>query len=111
MQQINEAFLILYDPDARQRYDKEYTLFKQKFADNECTESNYDIQDDILKDWINKARQQAIDFVKQTIQDISGLAKESSRAAFDKVKYLVLLWIFILIAWFFLPNNFITDIN
>ena len=50
MQQINEAFLILYDPDARQRYDKEYTLFKQKFADNECTESNYDIQDDILKD-------------------------------------------------------------
>ena len=42
MQQINEAFLILGDPDARQRYDKEYTLFKQKLADNECTESNYE---------------------------------------------------------------------
>ena len=100
MQQVNEAYLILGDPDARERYDKEYILFKQKFADNECTESNYDIQDDILKDWINKARQQAIDFVKQTIQDISGLAKESSRAAFDKVKYLVLLYIFIQIAYF-----------
>ena len=100
MQQIIEAFTILNDPDARQRYDKEYTLFKQKFADNECTESNYDIQDDILKDWINKARRQAIDFVKQTIQDISGLTKESSSAAFDKVKYLVLLYIFIQIAYF-----------
>ena len=100
MRQIIEAFYILNDPDARQKYDKEYTLFKQKFADNECTESNYDIQDDILKDWINKARRQAIDFAKQTIQDISGLTKESTSAAFDRVKYLVLLYILIQIAWF-----------
>ena len=34
MRQIIEAFYILNDPDARQRYDKEYTLFKQKFAMN-----------------------------------------------------------------------------
>jgi len=29
MQQINEAYLILKDIEARQRYDKEYKLFKQ----------------------------------------------------------------------------------
>ena len=100
MQQVNEAYLILGDPDARERYDKEYTLFKQRFADNEGADSSYDIQDDILKDWINKARRQSIDLAKQTIQDIAGLTKESTSAAFDRVKYLVLLYILIQIAWF-----------
>jgi|TARA_B100001964_G_scaffold32749_1_gene34515 hypothetical protein len=37
---------------------------------------------------------------KQTIQDIAGLTKESASAAFDRVKYLVLLYILIQIAWF-----------
>ncbi|MBT5469803.1 MAG: DnaJ domain-containing protein [Nitrospina sp.] len=100
MQQVNEAYLILGDPDARERYDKEYTLFKQKFSGNEETDSSYDIQDDILNDWINKARRQSIDLAKQTIQDIVGLTKESTSAAFDRVKYLVLLYILIQIAWF-----------
>lgn len=100
MQQVNEAYLILSDPDARERYDKEFILFKQRFADNEGADAGYDIQDDILKDWINKARQQSIDLAKQTIQDIVGLAKESTSAAFDRVKYLVLLYILIQIAWF-----------
>ncbi len=100
MQQVNEAYLILGDPAARERYDKEYTLFKQRYADNEDADSSYDIQDDILKDWINKARRQSIDLAKQTIQDIAGLAKESTSAAFDRVKYLVLLYILIQIAWF-----------
>lgn len=100
MQQVNEAYLILSDPDGRERYDNEYALFKQKFAGNEGTDSSYDIQDDILKDWINKARRQSIDLAKQTIQDIVGLTKESTSAAFDRVKYLVLLYILIQIAWF-----------
>ena len=100
IQQVYEAYLILGDPDARERYDKEYTLFKQKFSGNEETDSSYDIQDDILNDWINKARRQSIDLAKQTIQDIVGLTKESTSAAFDRVKYLVLLYILIQIAWF-----------
>jgi len=99
MEQVNEAYLILGDPDARKRYDKEYTLFIQRIADNKSTDSNYDIQDDVLKEWINKARRQSIDLAKQTIQDISGLTKESASAAFTRVKYLVILYILIQIAW------------
>jgi curved DNA-binding protein CbpA len=99
MQQINEAYLILGDPDARKRYDKEYALFKQVFSNNEGTDSNYDIQDDILKDWISRARRQSIDLAKQAIMDISGLTKESASAAFNRVKYLVLLYVFLQILW------------
>jgi len=99
MQQINEAYLILGDPDARKRYDIEYTLFKQRFADKKDTGSTYDMQDDVLRDWINKARRQSVDLAKQTIQDISGLTKESTSAAFNRVKYLVVLYILIQIAW------------
>lgn len=38
MQQINEAYLILKDTEARQRYDREYNQFKQYKQQKEYTE-------------------------------------------------------------------------
>jgi DnaJ-class molecular chaperone len=100
MEQINEAYLILGDPEARKRYDKEYALLEEVYSDRQEDDINYDIQDDVLSDWINKAREQSINLAKQTVQDISGLTKQSMRAAFDSVKHLVVLLILLLIASF-----------
>lgn len=91
MQLINEAKLILLDEEARKRYDDEYIRFKASnlFSESEFSQEekgsgnpksnhqqardkaynyqDYDIQDDILKQWIENARRQSVDIVKETI--------------------------------------------
>ncbi|MBP5983417.1 MAG: J domain-containing protein [Fluviicola sp.] len=85
MQQINEARLILLDEEARKRYDIEYLNFiksqkddrfkyanKRKEPDFESKESKsheyteYNIQDAVLANWIQNARIQAKEIIKET---------------------------------------------
>ena len=54
MQLINEAYLILKDNDAKLRYDKEYQRFTH-FREEQSSQE-YNINDDILNDWIKKAK-------------------------------------------------------
>ncbi len=89
MQLINEANLILSDIEARKRYNIEYLRFRVLISDNKennhksnkeqqnkssKTEYNYEYQDEILKDWISKAKEQAIEYAKQTIKEIRELS-------------------------------------
>jgi curved DNA-binding protein CbpA len=110
MQQINEAYLILKDAEARQRYDKEYQRYneyqeqtqyyrerqrqkeqgrptnsgqKQEQYTGSFTDSAYEIFDDILSTWMSNARKQAVDLAKQTIEDIKGMSKASGQAMGD----------------------------
>lgn len=113
MQEINEAYLILKDPEARARYNIEYTLFqrtqqKEQFQQQQKTPRekakpsqqqksnkgyssyeypNYTIQDDILYKWINNARKQAVDLAKQTIEDFKGMASAGLKAAAEGAGY------------------------
>jgi len=92
MQEINEAYLILKDKDARVRYDIEYNKFKQHQEQKKQTESenkkwqkreqhsereyeyqDYKIEDDILSKWIENARRQAADLAIQAIKDFKGV--------------------------------------
>lgn len=99
MQEINEAYLILKDEEARARYDIEYDKFK-KFAeskiqynksnsDNKKEEKSpyqeYNFEDDILKKWIENARKQAIDLAKQTIKEVAELSLTATKAAGSKM--------------------------
>jgi curved DNA-binding protein CbpA len=116
MQLINEAYLILKDYDARQRYNIEYLNYKkrqnqanqktqkenqweerdktqenfnQKFEDN-----SYEIFDEELKKWMSNARNQAVNLAKQTIDDIRGMSKVGGQAIVEAalggvVKYFV----------------------
>lgn len=100
MQDINEAYLILSNKDARYRYDQEYNYFNQKFgstiyADNSDRRESYDIRDEILKQWINNARRQSIILAKRTTEDIVGMTRVGCKAAFDKAKYWILAYIII----------------
>ena len=109
MQQINEAYLILKDAEARQRYDEEYRRYKefqkqsQRFQEQkkereeraytsgaaqqrshafaeEFTDTAYEVFDDTLNKWMSNARKQAVDLAKQTIEDIKGMSKASGKA-------------------------------
>ena len=115
MQLINEANLILKDPEARSRFNQEYQKFKsyrqakeqeeaktnqekekkqeqekQKTASQETKEpefeyQDYNVKDDILKQWMANAKRQAVDLAKQTIKEFGGMvavgAKEGVKAA------------------------------
>ena len=95
MQEINEAYLILKDSEARNRYDKEYQLFKQYQKQQERPRqdnnkkpfeepfeySGYKISDDTLNDWMKSAKAQAVDLAKQTIEDLKGMTSAGLKAA------------------------------
>jgi curved DNA-binding protein CbpA len=114
MQDINEAKLILLDPEARERYNIEYLRFsefqKQKYNENKQKEKqkeedskkqkteeqkhyqettsqarDYEVEDEILNKWMNNAKKQAVDLAKETIEDLKGMTKEGMKAATEKV--------------------------
>lgn len=76
MQDINEAYLILKDSEARSLYDKEYERFKsfKKIVivgeEKHQDASDYQIFDETLKKWMTNARQQASDLVALTFKEI-----------------------------------------
>ena len=97
MQLINEAYLILKDDEARARYDKSYYKFqktnkeKQDNNQKETKWHDYSIDDDILNDWIKKAQTQAKEMVMMSIEDLVGMSKAATNAAWDKTKYAILI--------------------
>ena len=94
---INEAYLILKDTEARVRYDKQYQKFYQTHTQNqhdnqkETYKRDYSIDDSILNDWIKKAKRQAKEMVMMSIEDLVGMSKAATNAAWDKTKYAILI--------------------
>lgn len=102
MQEINEAYLILKDSDARGRYDIEYSKFKnfQKQTQYQHTEkqakqdnktnsksksNKYEVEDETLEKWMRNARRQAVDLAKQTLKEIADLSIDATKQAGSKM--------------------------
>lgn len=98
MQEINEAYLILKDGEARSRYDIEYNKFKAYSQTIQTSENkqrqksgyqeayyDYEVNDDILKKWMENARRQAVDLAKQTIKEVAELSFTATKAAGSKM--------------------------
>lgn len=124
MQEINEAYLILKDIEARVRYDNEYQRFKQfkkekqdnkqeyqKQSEYAYSYTDYQSSDDILSKWIENARKQAVDLAKKTIEDFKGISTVGAKAVANEAVagtgiYLVFsLIIFIIFAIIKACNN------
>lgn len=105
MQDINQAYLILKDEEARSRYDKEYFRFKSKFQndfkeefseksnDSESSESKnytknehtypyseYKFDDEILEKWMENAKNQARQMAKDAIDEFKGASLEAGNS-------------------------------
>jgi DnaJ-class molecular chaperone len=89
MQEIQEAYYILYDDEARSRYniqyDKLYGRKKQEFKEetksdtsqtknDNSQQKSYQFDDPVLEKWILNAKRQASDFVKNLYRDTKGIA-------------------------------------
>lgn len=109
MQEINEAYLILKDIDARRRYDIEYSKYKEfkertqyqraekKYEKQENTKSKsrsyeYEVEDETLEKWMQNARRQAVDLAKQTLKEIADLSVEATKQAGAKMFQMLILY-------------------
>ncbi len=77
--EINEAYLILYDDEARAKYDKEYdnfmsnkTSYYNNFTNSSTNSQNSSDFDDIdLNRWAKNARKQGDEFAKMKFSEFS----------------------------------------
>ena len=96
MQLINEAYLILKDDEARERYDKQYQkLYQTNIHNHEKHQKTYQqddsSNDEILNDWIKKAKRQAKEMVIMSVDDLVGMSKAATSAVWNETKYLILI--------------------
>jgi DnaJ-class molecular chaperone len=100
MQNINEAYLILKDKDARARYDTEYSKYMAYVSviitkedsnpfhtENEQKSTvDYQVEDDVLKRWINNAKRQAVSLAQQSIRDFKGVSEAAGKGCLEGIK-------------------------
>ncbi|GAB1418488.1 hypothetical protein MASR2M12_12530 [Bacteroidales bacterium] len=108
---INEAYLILYDEQARAKYDKEYEFFfgkqqkaeqpkedytqKEPFAEKTQQESKYtySYNDPDLNNWSKSAKRQASKYASMSFEEFGKLlgevVKETGRQGFTAIIYAV----------------------
>lgn len=85
MQEINEAYLILKDKEARERYDIQYRLFKQKVSSTHNPENsyvpnndvNFESTDEVLKKWMDNAQKQSVSLAQQLIIELRATGKRA----------------------------------
>ena len=121
MQEINEAYLILKDKEARTRYDIEYNKFKQhqerqqknttenekaksesqhkhqeeKQSNRQYEYSDFKVEDDLLEKWMANAKRQSVELAKQTIRDFKGVTKAAANGCVNGIVQLV-IWVVVI---------------
>jgi curved DNA-binding protein CbpA len=94
MQEILEAYYILSDDEARERYDLLYDRFYAYKYESNTKSSNssnsnrqeskteskgFQFNDPILEKWILNAKKQALDFISNTYKDTKGITKNGCK--------------------------------
>jgi curved DNA-binding protein CbpA len=112
MQEIQEAYYILYDDEARGRYDIQYDRIygskKQEFKEDthsnarqtqndNSQQKSYQFDDPILEKWILNAKKQAIDFVKNLYRDTKGIAASGCSYYFKALGICIIIFFVIVI--------------
>ena len=109
MQEINEAYLILKDTEARERYDVEYKRFNhfkqhqqeekaktrqeanQHKKEQQNNYTDYTVVDDMLKKWMENAQKQAVALAQQTIRDMKGVAGAAASGCVSGIIQLIIV--------------------
>lgn len=112
MQEIQEAYYILSDDEARSRYDiqhdkvyvnktEEFNVNNQNNADSTQSDkydhSGYSFDDPILEKWILNAQRQAVDFIKNAYRDARGIAASGCLYYFKALGICVVIFILVIL--------------
>ena len=117
MQEIQEAYFILSDDEARERYDLQYNKIygnvkegrkeSKQSSESQKNENNpgqktYHNDDPILEKWIINAKRQALNFVQSLYRDTKGIAASGCSYYFKALGIcIVIFFIIIIIIRFF----------
>ncbi len=109
MQDINEAYAILKDPEKRSRYDQEYIHFCEVFPKEEKShedghaeenkqthskwEYKYDVHDDNLKEDIKNAQKYAKELVEEFLKELKETSKVAAQGAATNVINYAVGWV------------------
>lgn len=84
--EINQAYLILSDDEARAKYDKEFEYYYAKAEQEKATifetETNYrektaqGFRDEDLRDWTKNAKQQAEQYARMSFDEFASMIKD-----------------------------------
>jgi curved DNA-binding protein CbpA len=100
---INEAYLILYDEEAREKYDKEYFMIFELKKDSTDTsdfketynrhnkESNNRFNDEVLNNWVKSAREQAERYAKMAFEEFYRLFKSFFKELIFQISNVILI--------------------
>lgn len=100
---INEAYLILYDEEAREKYDKEYFMFFELKKDSTYTsdykethnkqnqETNNRFNDEVLNNWVKNAREQAEKYAKMAFKEFYRLFKSFFKELIFQISNVILI--------------------
>jgi curved DNA-binding protein CbpA len=106
MQDINEAYKILYDEESRARYDIEYQIFdrqrrnhqiKKWQAREEYWNYDYDVKDDNLKEDIESARNYARNLVRDFLKGLKDTSKVAAKGAWEGAYGYIIAGVFLTI--------------
>ena len=88
---INEAYRILSDERLRCRYDKEYNRYYDLSKDESIhEETTYVVDDEVLRNEMDNARQFATDLVEEFINGLKDAAKNATKGAWENSRdYLI----------------------
>lgn len=90
---INEAYKILSDENLRCRYDKEYERFynlRNSELNYTNKDSSYVVNDEVLKNEMNDARQFATDLVEEFVNGLKDAAQNATKGAWENSRdYLI----------------------
>lgn len=92
MQDVNEAYKILYDEESRARYDIEYQIFNRQRRSHQVKKwqkreeywnYDYDVKDDNLKEDIESARNYARNLVRDFLKGLKETSKVAAKGAWE----------------------------
>ena len=107
MKAVNEAYSILGNPMSKERYDREYQVFKQsqrgqekryyqneeksrrqnysEYAHQTRWEYNYNVEDETLKQDIKNARKSAEEYVQEFFASLKSDSQKAARGAWEEM--------------------------
>lgn len=106
MQDINEAYKILYDEESRARYDIEYQIFDRQRRSHQVKKwqgreeywnYDYDVKDDNLKEDIESARNYARNLVRDFLKGLKETSKVAAKGAWEGAYGYIIAGVFLTI--------------
>lgn len=105
MQEINEAYFILKNPDSKKIYDLEYQNYlntetcksKEPENDSSFVSNSFEYQSEEMKSWAKKAQDFGREMAKRSFDDAVGLTNSMVWGVVEKIPLILILLLVVVV--------------